>query len=157
LHQLLLRYMQARMTQIAQTTACNRHHPMEKRLCRWLLGCLDRSASNELTVTHEAIASALGVRRESITEAAGRLQHAGFMRYHRGHITVLDRAGLEKQACECYQVVKKEFDRLLPCVTATQAAPNRCMPAYQAPSPDSTRGTAARPSPQLRVLSRRSG
>jgi CRP-like cAMP-binding protein len=157
LHHLLLRYMQARMTQIAQTAACNRHHPMEKRLCRWLLGCLDRSASNELTVTHEAIASALGARRESITEAAGRLQHAGFMRYHRGHITVLDRAGLEKQACECYRVVKKEVNRLFPDVTATQAVAPRRMPADHASSPDGTRGTASRPLPQLRVSSRRSG
>ena len=157
LQHLLLRYMQARMTQIAQTAACNRHHSMQQRLCRWLLSSLDRSASNELAVTQEAIASALGVRREGITEVAGRCQHAGLIRYHRGHIMVLDRAGLEKQACECYQVVKKEFDRLLPCVPGTQAAPPRRVPACQAPSPDRNRGTASHPSPQLRVLSQRSG
>ena len=157
LHHLLLRYMQARMTQIAQTAACNRHHSIQQRLCRWLLSSLDRSSSNELAVTQDAIASALGVRREGITEAAGRCQHAGLIRYHRGHIMVLDRAGLETQACECYQVVKKEIDRLLPYVTATQAAPPRCMPAYQAPSPDRKRGTASHPWSQLRVLSQRSG
>lgn len=157
LHHLLLRYLQARMTQIAQTAACNRHHSMQQRLCRWLLSSLDRSSSNELAVTQEAIASALGVRREGITEVAGRCQHAGLIRYHRGHITVLDRAGLEKQACECHKVVKKELNRLLPYVTATQTAPPRCMPAYQAPSPDRKRGTTSHPSPQLRVLSQRSG
>jgi CRP-like cAMP-binding protein len=151
LHCLLLRYSQALITQIAQTAACNRHHSMEKRLCRWLLSSLDRSPSDELTVTQEAIAGALGVRREGITETAGRLQRAGFIRYHRGHISVLDRAGLEKQACECYQAVKTEFDRLLPDVTATRAAPPRCMPAYQAASPDAKPVAASRPSPQLRV------
>ena len=157
LHHLLLRYTQARMTQIAQTAVCNRHHSMQQRLCRWLLSSLDRSSSNELAVTQEAIASALGVRREGITEVAGRCKHAGLIHYHRGYIMVLDRVGLEKQACECYQVVKKELDRLLPDVAATQAAPPRCMPAYRAPSPDRKRGTAARPSPQLRGLSQRPG
>jgi CRP-like cAMP-binding protein len=129
LHHLLLSYTQACITQISQSAACNRHHSMQQRLCRWLLSNLDRSFSNELAVTQETIASALGVRREGITEAAGRCQRAGLIRYHRGHVTVLDRAGLEKQACECYQVVRKEFDRLLPDGTATQAAPRRCMPA----------------------------
>lgn len=157
LHCLLLRYTQALMTQIAQTAACNRHHSMGKRLCRWLLSSLDRSSSNDLPVTQQAIAGALGVRREGVTEAAGRLQRAGFIRNHRGHITVLDRGGLEKQACECYQVVKTEFDRLLPEVTATQAATPRCMPAYQAPSSDGKRVTASRSSSQLRILSRGCG
>ena len=157
LHTLLLRYAQALMTQIAQTAVCNQHHSMEKRLCRWLLSCLDRSSSNDLTVTQQTIAVALGVRREGVTEAAGRLQRAGFICYHRGHIRVLDRAGLEKQACECYQVVKTEFDRLLPDATATQAAPPRCMPADQAPSSDRMRVSASRSSSQLRVLSRRCG
>lgn len=157
LHCILLRYTQALMTQIAQTAACNRHHSMEKRLCRWLLSSLDRLSSNDLTVTQQVIACALGVRREGITEAAGRLQRAGFIHYHRGHITVLDRAGLEKQACECYQVVKTEIDRLLPDLTAQQAASARCMPAYQDSSPDRQRVTASRSSPRLRVLSRRFG
>ncbi|MFA5628253.1 MAG: Crp/Fnr family transcriptional regulator [Thiohalomonadaceae bacterium] len=113
LHHLLLRYIQVRMTQIAQTAACNRHHSLQQRLCRWLLSSLDRAPSNGLPVTQETIASALGVRREGVTEAAGRYQRAGLICYHRGCITVLDRAGLEKQACECYRVVKKEVNRLL--------------------------------------------
>lgn len=117
----LLNYTQALITQMSQTAACNRHHSMEKQLCRWLLSCLDRSTTNELVLTHELIASVLGVRREGITEAAGKLQHAGLIQYRRGHITVLDRAGLEEQACECYQTVKTEFDRLLPDVTAKDA------------------------------------
>jgi len=121
LQHLLLRYTQALMTQMSQTAVCNRHHSVEQQLCRWLLLSLDRSPSNELTLTQELIASMLGVRRESVTEAAGKLQHAGFISYRRGHITVLDRSGLEKRACECYQAVKTEFDRLLPDVTATQA------------------------------------
>jgi len=121
LQHLLLRYTQALMTQMSQTAICNRHHSLEQQLCRWLLLSLDRSASNELTITQELIASMLGVRREGVTEAAGHLQHAGSISYRRGHITVLDRSGLEKRACECYQVVKTEFDRLLPDVNATQA------------------------------------
>ena len=110
---LLLRYTQALMTQISQTAVCNRHHSVEQQLCRWLLLTLDRLPSNELTMTQELIASMLGVRREGITEAAGNLQHAGLISYRRGHITVLDRSGLESRVCECYGVVKNEFDRLL--------------------------------------------
>ena len=110
---LMLRYTQALMTQMAQTAACNRHHSVEQRLCRWLLLTLDRLPSNELVMTQELVASMLGVRREGITEAAGKLQHAGFIRYRRGHIAVLDRSGLETRACECYAVVKKELRRLL--------------------------------------------
>lgn len=110
---LLLRYTQALMTQVSQTVVCNRHHLVEQQLCRWLLLTLDRLPSNELTMTQELIASMIGVRREGITEAAGHLQQAGFIRYRRGHITVLDRPGLESRVCECYAVVKNEFDRLL--------------------------------------------
>jgi CRP-like cAMP-binding protein len=122
---LLLRYTQALMTQISQTAVCNRLHSVEQQLCRWLLQSLDRIPTNELSVTQELIAQTLGVRREGITEAAGKLQRVGLISYHRGHITVLDRAGLKKRACECYKVVKNEFDRLLPDITATQAGP-RC-------------------------------
>ena len=110
---LLLRYTQALITQMAQTAVCNRHHSVDQQLCRWLLLSLDRLSSNELTMTQELIANMLGVRREGVTEAAGKLQQAGLIRYSRGHITVLDRPGLEKRVCECYAVVKKEFDRLL--------------------------------------------
>jgi len=110
---LLLRYTQALMTQMAQTAVCNRHHSVEQQLCRWLLLTLDRSTSNELVMTQELIANMLGVRREGITEAAGKLQHAGLISYRRGHIAVLDRAGLETRVCECYAVVKTELDRLL--------------------------------------------
>lgn len=113
LHNLFLRYTQALMTQMAQTAVCNRHHSVEQQLCRWLLLTLDRLPSNELTITQELIASMLGVRREGITEAAGRLQLAGLISYRRGHITVLDRSGLESRVCECYAVVKNEFNRLL--------------------------------------------
>ena len=111
---LLLRYTQALITQMAQTAVCNRHHSVDQQLCRWLLLSLDRLPSNELIMTQELIANMLGVRREGVTEAAGKLQHAGLIEYSRGHITVKDRAGLEKHVCECYQVVKTEFDRLLP-------------------------------------------
>ncbi|AKJ28608.1 Crp/Fnr family transcriptional regulator [Caldimonas brevitalea] len=111
---LLLRYTQALITQMAQTAVCNRHHTLEQQLCRWLLLSLDRLHGNELVMTQELIANMLGVRREGVTQAAGRLQHAGLIRYSRGHITVLDRAGLEAQVCECYGVVKQECDRLLP-------------------------------------------
>lgn len=114
---LLLRYTQALMTQTAQTAVCNRHHLVEQQLCRCLLQILDRLHSNELSLTQELIANILGVRREGITEAAGKLQHAGLIEYHRGHITVIDLPGLEARACECYMVVKKEFNRLLPKVT----------------------------------------
>jgi CRP-like cAMP-binding protein len=120
---LLLRYTQALMTQMAQTAVCNRHHSVEQQLCRWLLLTLDRVPSNELTMTQELIANMLGVRREGVTEAAGRLQGYGFIRYRRGHITVLDRAGLERDVCECYAVVKKEFARLLSDVRQRQDKP----------------------------------
>ena len=113
---LLLRYTQALITQMAQTAACNRHHSVDQQLCRWLLLSLDRLASNELSMKQELIANMLGVRREGVTEAAGNLQDAGLIRYHRGNITVVDRQGLETRSCECYQVVKTEFDRLLPYV-----------------------------------------
>ena len=109
---LLLRYTQALIMQISQTAVCNRHHTIEQQLCRWLLLTLDRLNSQELTMTQELIASMLGVRREGITEAAGKLQNASIIRYRRGHIMVLDRSGLETHVCECYSVVKKEFDRL---------------------------------------------
>ena len=111
---LLLRYTQALITQMAQTAVCNRHHTVDQQLCRWLLLSLDRLASNELAMTQELISNMLGVRREGVTEAAGKLQSAGLIRYRRGVITVLDRPGLEARVCECYQVVKAEFDRLLP-------------------------------------------
>jgi len=113
LHLLLLRYTQALITQMAQTAVCNRHHSVEQQLCRWLLLSLDRLSTRELTMTQELIANMLGVRREGVTEAAGNLQRAGLIRYSRGHITVLDRARLEQEVCECYAVVKNEFDRLL--------------------------------------------
>ncbi len=111
---LLLRYTQALITQMAQTAVCNRHHSLDQQLCRWLLLSLDRLPSNELVMTQELIANMLGVRREGVTEAAGHLHRAGLIEYRRGHITVLDRAGLEQRTCECYAVVKKEYDRLLP-------------------------------------------
>jgi CRP-like cAMP-binding protein len=110
---LLLRYTQALITQMAQTAVCNRHHTVDQQLCRWLLMSLDRLPSNELTMTQELIANMLGVRREGVTEAAGKLQRAGVIRYSRGQITVLDRPRLEQRVCECYAVVKTEFDRLL--------------------------------------------
>ncbi len=113
---LLLRYTQALITQMAQTAVCNRHHSVDQQLCRWLLLSLDRLASNELSMTQELIANMLGVRREGVTAAAGKLQEAGLIRYSRGRITVLDRPGLEARSCECYQVVKTELDRLLPYV-----------------------------------------
>jgi CRP-like cAMP-binding protein len=117
---LLLRYTQALITQMAQTAACNRHHSILQQLCRWLLLTLDRLPSQELIMTQELIAGALGVRRESITEAAGKLQRAGFVRFRRGHVAVLERSGLEAGTCECYGVVKKEFDRLLSDVQRRQ-------------------------------------
>jgi len=110
---LMLRYTQALLTQISQTAVCNRHHSVEQQLCRWLLLTLDRLPSHELTMTQELIACILGVRREGITEAAGNLQRSGLISYRRGHITVFDRLGLEARSCECYNVVKKEFHRLL--------------------------------------------
>jgi len=110
---LMLRYTQALMTQMSQTAVCNRHHSVEQQLCRWLLLTLDRLPSNEFTMTQELIASMIGVRRESITETAVILQREGLIKCRRGHITVLDRSGLESNVCECYSVVKKEFHRLL--------------------------------------------
>jgi len=114
LQHLLLRYTQALITQMAQTAVCNRHHAVEQQLCRWLLLSLDRLAGNELVMTQELIANMLGVRREGVTEAAGLLQAAGLIHYRRGRITVLDRPKLEARVCECYAVVKKEYERLLP-------------------------------------------
>jgi CRP-like cAMP-binding protein len=116
---LLLRYTQALITQMAQTAVCNRHHSLDQQLCRWLLLSLDRLTGNELIMTQELIANMLGVRREGVTESALKLQKAGLISYARGHITVLDRPGLEKRSCECYQVVKTEYDRLLPVQIAT--------------------------------------
>jgi len=113
---LFLRYTQALITQMAQTAVCNRHHSVDQQLCRWLLLSFDRLSSNELTMTQELIANMLGVRREGVTEAAGKLQKLGVIRYSRGHITVLDRPRLEQLSCECYAVVKSETDRLLPYV-----------------------------------------
>jgi CRP-like cAMP-binding protein len=113
LQRLLLRYTQALITQIAQTAACNRHHSVEQQLSRWLLLTLDRAPERELVMTQEPVASMLGVRRESVTEAAATLQQLGFIRYRRGHIAVIDRHGLETRACECYGVVKQELGRLL--------------------------------------------
>jgi CRP-like cAMP-binding protein len=110
---LMLRYTQALLTQMAQTAVCNRHHSVDQQLCRWLLLSLDRLQSNQLTMTQELIANMLGVRREGVTDAAGKLQNDGLIRYSRGRITVLDRRGLEDRVCECYAVVKKEFERLL--------------------------------------------
>jgi CRP-like cAMP-binding protein len=111
---LLLRYTQALITQMAQTAVCNRHHSLDQQLCRWLLLSLDRLSGNSLIMTQELIANMLGVRREGVTEGALKLQVAGLIRYSRGHITVLDRKGLEQRTCECYLVVKREYDRLLP-------------------------------------------
>jgi CRP-like cAMP-binding protein len=110
---LLLRYTQALITQMTQTAVCNRHHSVEQQLCRWLLLSIDRLSTDSLNMTHELIANMLGVRREGVTASAGKLQRAGLIRYNRGHIDVLDRPGLEKAVCECYAVVKAEFDRLL--------------------------------------------
>ena len=116
---LLLRYTQALITQMAQTAVCNRHHSVEQQLARWLLLSLDRLHSSELHMTQELIANMLGVRREGVTEAAGKLQSSGVIQYNRGHIVVLDRPGLEQRVCECYAAVKRETDRLLPATTAT--------------------------------------
>jgi len=129
---LLLRYTQALITQMTQTAACNRHHSLDQQLCRWLLLSMDRLQGNDLVMTQELIANMLGVRREGVTAAALKLQKAGLIRYARGHITVLDRPGLEERSCECYRVVKDEYDRLLgpvkvqvPPRRATHAAPAR--------------------------------
>ena len=114
LQHLLLRYTQALITQMTQTAVCNRHHSLDQQLCRWLLLSLDRLSSNEISMTQELIANMLGVRREGVTEAAGKLQDKGLISYRRGHIKVLDRPGLEAMVCECYAVVQKEYARLLP-------------------------------------------
>jgi len=116
---LLLRYTQALITQMSQTAVCNRHHSLDQQLCRWLLLSLDRLDGTELLMTQELIANMLGVRREGVTEEAGKLQKSGLIRYARGHIEVLDRLGLEQRSCECYLVVKKEYDRLLPDTVAS--------------------------------------
>jgi CRP-like cAMP-binding protein len=118
---LMLRYTQALITQIAQTAVCNRHHSVDQQLCRWLLLNIDRLQGGELVITQELIANMLGVRREGVTESAGNLQHAGLIKYRRGHIAVLDRSGLEKRSCECYRVVRNEYARLLPDRTATNS------------------------------------
>lgn len=118
---LLMRYTQALLTQVAQTAVCNRHHCIDQQLCRWILLSLDRLPTNNLIMTQELIANMLGVRRESVTEAAGKLQSLGVISYHRGHIKVLDRPSMEKLSCECYAVVKKETDRLLPRGPASQS------------------------------------
>ena len=115
---LLLRYTQALITQMSQTAVCNRHHTLDQQLCRWLLLSLDRLQGNELVMTQELIANMLGVRREGVTEAAHQLQEVGLIRYARGHISVLNRRALEERTCECYAVVKKEYDRLLPSTVA---------------------------------------
>jgi len=128
MQRLLLRYTQALITQMFQTAACNRHHSVEQQLCRWLLLTLDRLPSRELVMTQELVASMLGVRREGITQAAGKLQQAGVIRYRRGHLSVLERSGLESRVCECYAVVKKELGRLLSDVRHRQGI---------SPSPDS--------------------
>jgi CRP-like cAMP-binding protein len=114
LQHILLRYTQGLITQMSQTAVCNRHHTVEQQLCRWLLLSLDRLPTNELLMTQALIANMLGVRREGVTEAAGKLQAAGLIAYSRGRITVLDRPGIEKRVCECYEVVKRETDRLFP-------------------------------------------
>ncbi|EGF32640.1 transcriptional regulator, Crp/Fnr family [Oxalobacteraceae bacterium IMCC9480] len=129
---LLLRYTQALLTHMAQTAVCNRHHTVEQQLCRWLLLTVDRLDSHELKTTQELISTMLGVRREGITEAAGKLQEIGLIRYRRGHITVLDRAGLESQSCECYGVIRQEFSRLLPS-TSYRHAPLLSALHYQRP------------------------
>ena len=132
---LMLRFTQALITQMAQTAVCNRHHTVDQQLCRWLLLSEDRLQGNELVMTQELIANMLGVRREGVTEAAMKLQVAGLIRYARGHITVLDRPGLERRTCECYAVVKNEYDRLLPDLKAGPPAlsvSGRMMPIHPA-------------------------
>jgi hypothetical protein len=141
---LLLRYTQARMAQIGQTAACNRHHSIEQQLCGWLLLSSDRLKSSMLDMTHELIASNLGVRREGVTEAALRLQHIGLIQYRHGHIEILDRLGLERRMCECYAAVRKEYERLLPA--AWPVPPRAGLPAmpagFGATRPQPVRATA---------------
>ena len=134
LQHLLLLYTQALITQMAQTAVCNRHHSLEQQLCRWLLLSMDRLPSNELTMTQELIANMLGVRREGVTEAAGRLQEAGLIHYSRGKITVLDRPRLEQRVCECYAVVKREYDRLLPYIPPPHRDPTGTAKSTPTPS-----------------------
>ncbi len=132
---MLLRYTQALITQMTQTAVCNRHHSVDQQLCRWLLLSLDRLPSNELTMTQELMANMLGVRREGVTEAAGKLQAAGLIHYSRGHITVTDRRGIEARACECYDVVRRETDRLFPPpVPAPPLKPQQKASATPAPA-----------------------
>ena len=131
LQELLLRYTQALITQMSQTAVCNRHHSIDQQLCRWLLTSLDRLPSNQLNMTQGLIANMLGVRREGVTEAAGRLDAAGMIQYSRGKISVLDRAGLEARVCECYAVVKREYDRLLPAATGPGRRGLKPTPAVQ--------------------------
>ncbi len=128
---LLLRYTQALITQMAQTAVCNRHHSLDKQLCRWLLLSLDRLSGSELVMTQELIANMLGVRREGVTEAALNLQKSGLISYARGHIKVLDRPGLEARTCECYDVVKQEYDRLLPTASCVDCESKTCLPCPQ--------------------------
>jgi CRP-like cAMP-binding protein len=135
----LLRYAQAYITQVGQTISCNRHHSIVQQLCRWLLMFLDRQASNELPLTHEHIAELMGVRRESVTEAALKLQIAGCIRYQRGHISVLDRTGLEARSCECYRIAKRETDRLLEVSRSAKIAGTRA-------AVDRVRGERSEPS-----------
>jgi CRP-like cAMP-binding protein len=151
LQRLLLRYTQALMTQMSQTAACNRHHTVEQQLCRWLLLTYDRASSRELVITQELIAGMLGVRREGVTEAAGNLQRAGYISYRRGHIAVLDRAGLEASACECYALVRKEQGRLLADVQYRQeeATPN---PVGKQPRPSSQSASPGSQGPIRRAI-----
>jgi CRP-like cAMP-binding protein len=128
---LLLRYTQALITQMAQTAVCNRHHSLDQQLCRWLLLSLDRLSGSDLVMTQELIANMLGVRREGVTEAALKLQKAGLISYARGHIKVIDREGLESRTCECYAVVKQEYDRLLPEASCVGCTAKACLPCPQ--------------------------
>jgi hypothetical protein len=143
----LLRYAQALITQIAQTAACNRHHTIDQQMCGWLLYCLDRLRGSDVVVTQELLASVLGVRREGVTEAAGRLQAAGLIHCTRGRIAVLDRAGLERIACECHALVKKEYDRLLPQEREARPATPPLRWAWSASTP----AAAAQHTPQRRL------
>ena len=127
---LLLRYTHALIAQTGQVAGCNRHHSIEQRLCRWLLSCVDRAPSNDLTLTQDLLANILGVRRESVTEAAQNLQKAGAIHYQRGHITVLDRAGLKTRACECYTAIRREYDRLFPRVRIGATPPPRATGSF---------------------------
>jgi CRP-like cAMP-binding protein len=128
---LLLRYTQAFMVQMAQSAICNRYHRIDQHLCRWLLQNLDRAGGGEVAITHSMLAAILGVRREGVSEAAGRLQHAGAIRYRRGHITVLDRGILEAQACDCYRTVRAEYSRLLPPAATEGSVPRRPAPSLR--------------------------